>query len=220
MIITVAGEHRLSRPPERATLSLRLAFEADEPAAAMQAVEHAAAALAEDLDTLHRADPSPITSATVQAPGTRSWRPWSQDGRQLPVRHEASVRATVTFQHIPALAAWASRWGARDGWSVESVDWTLTEEVRARLEADALAGAVADARRRAQVVAAAAGAGPVTMLDVADPGLLPGTVDPGSPGMELKARAMDVGGEGVEVSPADVEITVRLHARFEARLES
>lgn len=217
MIITVVGEQRAARAPERATLSLRLAFEAGDPGTAMEALTHAAAQFSAELEELKHASPSPTTWSAVQAPGTRTWRPWSEKGTVLPLRHEASVRASVKFRDFPALSVWVSRWGQRPGWHVDGVVWSLTEQVRAELEASALAGAVGDARRRAGIIAVASGAGAVRFLEVADPGLLPNTEGHASleGGAVARAFAKDAQ-EGVAVSPEDVEVSVRLHARFEA----
>lgn len=217
MIITVVGDHRASLPPERATVALRLAVEAQDPTTAMRGLEQEAARLTAELDALRAESPSPVTSSAVQAPGTRSWRPWTESGApEAQLRHEASVRASVEFQDVAALARWASRWGERTGWEIQDVAWTLTDEVRAELEATALAGATADARRRAEAIASAAGAGPVSVVEVADAGLLPHTTVADGPGV-VAARAFGAPNEeGVTVSPEDVEVSVRLHARFEA----
>lgn len=216
MIITVAGEHRAAHPPELGTLTVRIAVEDADAAAAMAALTREADRLTAEVDALRQAEPSPVVASAVQAPGTRSWQPWNERGEALPPRHEASVRASVTFDDVGALAGWASRWGERDGWSLDEVTWSLTDAVRARLEAAALRAAVADARRRAEAIAAECGTGRVTVLDVADAGLLPGGGAP-EPRVEAMVRAFGKdAGEGVAVAPEDVEVLVRLHARFEA----
>ena len=219
MIITVVGRRQESRAPELAVLSLRLAFEAEDAGEAMAELTREAARLTDEIAELRAADPSPTWASTVQAPGTRSWRPWSNDGTELPLRHEAALSATVTFRDFAALSDCATRWGGRSGWSLQGVEWTLTEPVRADLERAALEGAVADARTRAETIAAASGAGQVTVLDVADPGLLAHTAEGGQIGAGMMVRAMAKGGgdgEGVAIAPEDVRVEVVLHARFEA----
>ena len=97
-------------------------------------------------------------------------------------------------------------------WSHRLQAWTPTLGPRAA----ALRAAVADARRRAEAIAAECGTGRVTVLDVADAGLLPGGGAP-EPRVEAMARAFAAdAGQGVAVAPEDVEVLVRLHARFEA----
>lgn len=219
MIITVVGRRQESRVPELAVLSLRLAFESEDAGAAMAELTRQATRLTDELAELRAADPSPTSASTVQAPGTRSWRPWSNDGMEPPPRHEASLSATVTFRDFAALSDWATRWGGRSGWSLQGVEWTLTEPVRANLERAALEGAVADARTRAETIAAASGAGQVTVLDVADPGLLARTAEGGQIVSAMMERAMAKSGgegEGVAIAPEAVEVEVVLHARFEA----
>ena len=66
------------------------------------------------------------------------------------------------------------------------------------------------------LIAAECGTGRVTVLDVADAGLLPGGGAP-EPRVEAMVRAFGKdAGEGVAVAPEDVEVLVRLHVRFEA----
>ncbi|MDO5633717.1 MAG: SIMPL domain-containing protein [Micrococcus sp.] len=217
MIITVAGQHRATHPPELGTILVRIALEDDDAAAAMAALTREAEQLSTEIAALREATPSPVTASSVQAPGTRSWRPWNEHGEVLPARHEASVSASVTFDDAAALAETASRWGERDGWSVADVVWSLTDEVHTRLEAAALQEAVADARRRAEAIAAACGSGAVRVLDIADAGLLPGLSGAEAQGEALAMRAMAKdSADGVAVAPDDVEVLVRLHARFEA----
>lgn len=219
MIITVVGEHCATGAPERALVSLQLVFDAEDPAAAMQGLAAAGAVLNDELGELTDGDDSPVTWSAVQDPGTRSWRPWDGDGRQQPMRHEASMRARVQFRDFAVLGAQVARWGERDGWQVQSVAFELTDATRGELEAAVLAGAVEDARRRAGIVAAAAGAGEVRVLEVADPGLLGGGAgaEEAAPNRAMMARAYaGEADEGLTVAPEDVEVTARVHARFEA----
>ena len=90
------------------------------------------------------------------------------------------------------------------------------DRVALRLEESALTEAVADARRRAQVMAAAAGAGEVRVLEVADPGLLSGGEAAQDSGVRF-ARAYGAnGGEGIAVVPEDVTVEAAVQVRFEA----
>lgn len=216
MIITVVGEHRVARAPERAVVSLQLTIEAEDPAAAMEQLTAAASILHAELEELSRGDGAPVTWSSVQDPGTRSWRPWDGDGRQQPMRHEASLRARVRFRDVAVLGTQVARWGEREGWQVQAVAFELTAKTRAELEAAVLTGAVQDARRRADVVAAAAGAGEVRVLEVSDPGLLGGAAEP-VPNRPMMARAYaGAPDEGLTVTPEDVEVAATVHARFEA----
>lgn len=107
------------------------------------------------------------------------------------------------------------------GW----VEWDLTEATKRSAEESALAGAVANARGRAQRVAAAAGGGTVVPVEIADPGLLRGMGPGGGDGpvplaMAAAARA-DQGGAGAALDPEHVQLKpehvvteAAVHARF------
>ncbi len=223
MRITVVGEHRLALRPERATLQVEVSFESaskDEPAsAATRLIE----TLTPELEALRDAPSRPVSSFSVGAIATSSWRPWSDDGGVPPLRHAARARVGVTFADVRVLAAFIDRWAAVPGVSLADVAWSLTDERRADAEREVLAAAVARARERAQIIADAAGAGEVRFAEIADPELLGRAEGAGAGvqgdggGVQLLAVSRKMGdGQGIDLSPDDLEVTARLHVRFDA----
>ena len=61
MIITVAGEHRAAHAPELGTLTVRIAVEDADAAAAMAALNREADRLTAEVDALRQAAPEPMT---------------------------------------------------------------------------------------------------------------------------------------------------------------
>lgn len=220
MEITVSGTGRSSLRPERATMHLTAGFESGDKAEAMSEATRVVNELSADLRRLKELDPSPTTWSAVLPIGTRSWRPWSDQGAILPMRHAASARLMVKFRDFPTLAGFADHWGGRPGVTLGHIEWTLTEARQKETERSVLAQAVEVARERAQVLATAAGAGEVRCLEVSDPGML-GHRTEGEPMMLAASRsayAKDAGGggEGIEIAPEDVDIEATVHARFTA----
>ena len=220
MEITVSGTGRSSLRPERATMHLTAGFESGDKAEAMSEATRVVNELSADLRRLKELDPSPTTWSAVLPIGTRSWRPWSDQGAILPMRHAASARLMVKFRDFPTLAGFADHWGGRPGVTLGHIEWILTEARQKETERSVLAQAVEVARERAQVLATAAGAGEVRCLEVSDPGML-GHRTEGEPMMLAASRsayAKDAGGggEGIEIAPEDVDIEATVHARFTA----
>lgn len=215
MEITVVGSARATRPPERATIALNVALEGNDKRHVLEGTTALVKSLSAEVDRLRQGDPAPVTKAAVRPIGTRSWRPWSDQGRILPLRHAASCALDLTFRDFGALSAFVDAWGAVDGISLGGVEWTLTEAVRAELETTVLGEAVARARERAQILATAGGGGPVRCLEIADPGLLTEQRSAESAPIAMFARsAADVGGgEGIDIVPHDVDIEAQVHVR-------
>lgn len=215
--ITVAGRGTASLRPERATLLLTAGFEGPEPQAPLHRTTNLVGRLAADLDRLKVADPSPTTWSSVLPIRTRTWRPYSDKGTLTPLVHSTVAQVQVKFRDFVALARFVETWGAVDGVTLVGVTWTLTEATRAAQERHVLARAVEQARSRAQVIATAAGAGEVYVVEVADPGLL-GEAWPGAPlpaaVAARSAASPATGASPVDLTPEDVEITAVVHARF------
>lgn len=217
MQITVQGNASASFAPEQAVVHLTLGLEGPDKVAVVQESTALANEFAQAVDELRKHPGQPVSGATLSALGTRSWRPHSAAGEVLPPRHAANATATVTFSDVRALSAFIDQWSARDGITVNHVEWSLTEDRRAQEESTVLARAVADARHRAQTMASAAGAGTVRFVELADPGLLSvGREFTGQQAYTMKARGAMFADEGVDVSPEDVELGATVHARFTA----
>ncbi|TFI00421.1 SIMPL domain-containing protein [Micrococcus lylae] len=214
MRITVHGHHRISRSPELGRLRLRVEASGPDRAAALETVRQEAARLSGELLDLKAG--GLLDEYVVQAPGTHVERDHDEHGRPTVLRHVVSVAVTAVFTDASVLGERVSEWALRLPLEIGWVDWQLTEATHRELEESALTEAVADARRRAQVMAAAAGAGEVRVLEVADPGLLSGGEAAQDSGVRF-ARAYGAnGGEGIAVVPEDVTVEAAVQVRFEA----
>lgn len=219
MDITVVGTARASLAPERGTLHLTLGHEGGDKAQVLQATTALVQSFSAYVDELKHAQPSPTTWSAILPVRTRSWRPWSDKGQVLPLRHAASAEVQVKYRDFRALAATVDAWGAISGVTVNHVEWALTEATRTTQEAEVLRRAVADAQSRAQAMATAAGQGEVRWVELADPGLLQGGARP-TAGGDVAVAAMRAGkaeaGGGTDVAPEDIAWQVQVHARFSA----
>lgn len=215
MHITVVGHARASFPPERATLRMRLGVEGSDKHAAMDHTTTLVQAFTAAVEQMKELTPSPTTWSAVAPIGTRSWRPWSE-GASLPVRHAAECIVQLTFRDFQALARFIDQWGGRNGVSIDSVAWSLTEPRREAEDERVLTQAVLQAHARATTMAHAAGEPGVRFLELADRGLLDG----GAPEdvFPLHAVSLRAGGagedEGITIAPEDVHLDVTVHARF------
>ena len=142
MEITVSGTGRSSLRPERATLHLTAGFESGDKAEAMSEATRVVNELSADLRRLKELDPSPTTWSAVLPIGTRSWRPWTDSGQLVPMRHSAHARIMVKFRDFPTLAGFADHWGGRPGVTLGHIEWTLTETRQKETERSVLAQAV------------------------------------------------------------------------------
>ncbi|UMG91433.1 SIMPL domain-containing protein [Nocardioides sp. TF02-7] len=209
--LLVRGTASAAEPPGRGTV--RAAVAADGPA--MQPVH----------DRVVRQ--LAVVTASVQELGAvvtrwstghvRTWadRPWQPDGSRPPPVHHARIEVAVELADPAALARWVDRHGATAGFEVLGVEWALTEEREQELGREVRARAVRDAVARAQEYADALGLGTVRPVAVADAGLLaPPGAAPLAEAVALRAGAAD--GGGLELAPADIEVTAAVDARFAA----
>ncbi|HJE52504.1 MAG TPA: SIMPL domain-containing protein [Tessaracoccus flavescens] len=215
MQITVQGHASAAYRPERATVHLTIGFEGAEKERVLAQATELGNALAHDVEAIKAQADSPVTWSAMLPISTRSWRPYSNEGKVLPIRHAASAQVKIKFRDFKALSRFIDQWGGRDGVTVGWVEWALTEERRVREENSVLTRAVEAAYDRAQTMARAANAGDVRFLEVADPGLMPGARAETQMAYSMKARgAADTGGEGINLAPEDVELEATVHARF------
>lgn len=210
MRITVTGRANARLRPELATLSLRVGFESPTPGAALEQATRLANAIGDALEELDAADPCPVESTALLPLTTDSWRPWGSDGNQLPPRFRANARATLVFNDFRALSGFIDRWGREEGLSVEGVEWSLTKARNADETRSILGAAVVDARARAMALAVAAGEDGVRFVELSDTPFRAGEPEP-----RMYARAaMAAGGDGIDLTPEDVELEAVIHAVF------
>lgn len=215
MIITVTGESSASLAPEVATCHFRLGFESAELAEAVQRATQLANEMSAAFAALRASAPSPVTETVLLPLATRSWRPWHREGKQLPLRHGATARASATFTDFDAMSAFIGSLARRQGVTVAGVDWDLTEERRRAETATVLALAVTRARERATVLAAAAGADSVRFVELSDE-RLDGPAQPAPHAAMMRGAGAESGNgdDAIDLAPEDITISAQVHARF------
>ena len=219
MRITLRGTDELGAPPERGAVRLRLEHEGTDRSRVLEDTRRLALDLQEDVRVLS-APGGPVTDFHTDALAVHSWVPTDRDGKPQDRVHTASIPARVEFSDFEELSRSSFTWSSREGVVVEGVEWDLTDTTRRDLEERTLAGALGDARRRARVLAAAAGAGDVRVVEVADRGMLGGGGDSGGPTPVGIAGARMLGApggdEGLRIEPRDVVVRAEVDVVLEA----
>jgi uncharacterized protein YggE len=222
--ITVRGEHSAWYPAERATAAV--AVHADGPK--REAVFSNAVAASETIrglvQPLADAKPAPVTWWTSDSVRVWSERPWSNDGKQLPLVYHSAIDFSVKFGDFEALATWIEAVAATEFATVGSISWDLTDATRKTVTDDVRAAAVADAVAKATTFARSIGLDSVTALALADPGML-GDATGGGGGDDspmfrgaMKMQAFDGGGPPVlALKPEEIVVASAVDARFAAR---
>lgn len=214
---TVRGTHRAFQSPERGTVRVTLGLEGPKPKPVYERVVRDLEKVQQSVKTLHDPERGPVTWWSTKQVRTWANRPWNQDGKRLPLVHHASVGLEVKFSDFAGLSAWVGQHAvATEGFSLDGVEWALTEKHRLELERLVRTRAVQDAARRAQEYADALGLGKVRPLAVADAGMLNEGIAPtAAPAAAFMrgAAAKDSGGE-LELSPDDIEVSAQVDARF------
>lgn len=215
--ITVRGSFSAFQPPERGTVRATLAFEGPQMQPVYDRVVRDLEAVKASVVEIHDPDRGPVTWWSTKHVSTWSNRPWNQDGKQLPLVHHASVGVEVKFRDFAVLTAWVARHVEQTaGFSLDGVEWALTEARRKQLARDVRARAVQDAAARAQEYADALALGPVRPVALADAGMLSEGLHPQAQAEMAFARmAKDSGGE-LALAPGDIEVTAVVDARFVA----
>ena len=216
--ITVRGSHHAKAAPERAKVRVRVARDGDDVEQVVGDVARLTEQVRSSLTALHDADAGPVVAWSSERVQTWSSRPWNQDGEQLPLVHHAQIGVDAEFADFTALGRWLSDLATVEGVAVDDVEWTLTDDHRAELLADVRSGAVADARAKAEGYARALGLDRLTVLAVADAGMLGEGLHPVGGGAEpfpvgrMKAMAASV--PEVELAPRPITVTAEVDARF------
>lgn len=219
MRITLRGTDELGAPPERGTARLLLQYEGTDRSRVLADTRRLALTVQADVDSLRGPD-GPVTDVHTDSLAVRSWVPVDRDGRPQERVHVATIPVRVEFSDFDELSTRTFTWSGLEGVVVEGVDWDLTDATRRDLEERTLTGALADARRRARILAAAAGAGDVRVVEVADRGMLGGGGDDGSftPVGIAGARMLAApgGDEGLRIEPRDVVVRAEVDVVLEA----
>lgn len=147
-----------------------------------------------------------------------SYRPWNNEGRQLPLVHQANADVEVVFSDLTRLGEWVGEAATANELTIGGVEWRLTDATRRRVQEAAQRGAVADALTKAEVYASALGLGAPTPVELADHGMLSTQPQPIAPKVMAMRTAADFGGGAptTEFAPAELVIEASVDARFTA----
>jgi len=217
-VITVEGRHESRHPAERGTVTLVVGFDGELREDVVQRTTHAHARLVDQVRALHDPVVGPVVSWAAHRLAVGSDRPWSPDGRQLGLVHEASVQLDATFCDLARLVEWVEQVAVLDGVAVRGVAWALTDERAHELADHARTRAVADAVGRATAYARSLGLTSVRAVAVAEPGLLGGVDVPARPvsAKSLLRGPADNGGGRLDLEPEQITVAAVVHARFAA----
>ncbi|MGF3055659.1 SIMPL domain-containing protein [Microbacterium sp. YY-01] len=217
VIITVRGEHETRHAPERATVHLAVRSEHHERADAVARAHNWAAPVIDSLQQRENTEGFERWSSSHVT--VRAERPWNNEGKRLPVVYTATVEFTVVFRDATELSTWISEVSVRDGITIYSVQWSLTETTREEVEREVATRSVAVAIVRAEAYARALGLTTVTAQEIADTGLLSRNEPRHEPRM-MSARASAVGASTApqfELEPEDIIVSATVEARFIAQ---
>lgn len=220
MRIAASGTRWVETAPDLGVVSLAVVAEHRDRRSAFDGASTAAASVVAAVEReIQGAAEGAVTRLTVSPISLHSWRPHSETGELLPEVHNASAQISAAFRDVDQLSRFAAEAGRMPHVQLTGIAWELTEETRREVEDHLTGAAVVEALRKAQVVADAAGAGPVTVLEISEPGLM------AQASMEFAAKAMrfDAAGgqEGIDpeflqIVPAPVRTEVTIQVRCEA----
>ncbi len=219
LILTVQGTARAELDPERATLRFTVTADGPDREPVVKAVTASLAAARELMGSRHGA--GSIVSWSIDQLSVTSHRPWTNDGTQAPLVHQASASGRAVLETADSAAELVDALAADSAVTIDSFEWSLTDASLARAHADARTLAVADAVSKAHVLATAVGRAGVDAVALADPGMLDGSSGGVGPQPRLeRAMAMSMDARnpgGFSLRPQPLIIDVAVDARFVAR---
>lgn len=212
--ISVRGEHRERTAPERADVQVRIALQGADPKRIYAKVVASSDEVIATVKERHEPHAGPVTAwSTAQV---RTWvtRRSNRDGKDLGPVHHAALTLRVTFSDFADLSRWLGATVARDGVTVQSVAWRLTEERQRALATDVRAAAVRQARDKAQQYADALELGPVRPVAIADVGMLGNDAAPPAVARAHGFAAPGAAAPEVTLEPEDVEVHAAVEGQF------
>jgi len=218
--ITVRGQARDTRDPDRAILTIIVHAEARDWAEAHISVSASMATLNSSIDALKAAHPGAIDWIST---GQASQTSYTNKGL---IRFTERVLVTIAFTDFPAMSEWAFA-STNDSVQMRGISWELSNGVRDTVRTELGQAAIKDARERANTFATAAGLKIIGVAALADPGLLQGvTPNPNGGGqieysrMAPRAMAMMASADGgmvdhsIDLTPEPIETTSAVEAHF------
>lgn len=206
LTIRVRGSHQLELPAERAEVSLAATASGTDAATVTAGVSASASALRAALSSLE-------ASGALERWSNERLSTWSTpaQGDGAAPNFTASISFTASFAALDALGPWLSDVAARPDIAVHGVQWRLTTATAERAASDAAVGAIAEAQRRAEHYARAAGRSAPQLLELADSGRSGGGP---MPRMMLAANFDQAGVTGIDLRPAPVVVSAEVEAVF------
>ncbi|MCP2263774.1 SIMPL domain-containing protein [Promicromonospora thailandica] len=217
--IAVEGQAKRTHPAERGTVNLHVVFSGTLRSDVVQQVARTHTILVDQ------------AKAHVAAGAAERWESASvhsyvyddrvknseSGGKQRVRRFRASARLSVTFSDFEVLSTWLADVMDVDGVEIDWVSWTLTDETRKALQAEARVEAAEETVVRAQSYADALGLGPVAPVALYEAGLRGGSDGGNAPMYAMRAGAMGASGGGaqVELQPRDIDVEITLSADYE-----
>ncbi|EKE45872.1 hypothetical protein OCGS_0098 [Oceaniovalibus guishaninsula JLT2003] len=203
--IRAVGEGSVLSVPDMALVRLGVEARADDPGAAMQAMSEATRPV---MDALKKAGIAERDMRTGQLSLRPDYADGPMDGRDEGPRivgHVASTTIEVRVRDLSALGGLLDQAVSVGATRFDGLDFMLSDPSGARDAA--LAGAVADAVRKARLMADAAGVGLGRTLEI---------VEEGGGGMPRETMAMDAmrAAEGVPIAAGETETTARVGVTF------
>jgi uncharacterized protein len=214
--ITVRGSFSAFQPPECATVHASIGYEGPEMEPVYDHVARDLEAVKASVARLKTGDHAPVTWWSAKQLRTWSARPWNQDGEQLPLVHHANVGIEVKFRDFTVLSRWIGEHVVNtERFRVSHVRWALTSKRRDEWFKQVRIRAVQDAATRAQLYADALSLGKVSVVAIADAGMLGVSLHPeGGRGIEYLSAVGPSGGGDVKLVPEDIEVSAAVDARF------
>ncbi len=218
--IAVEGQAKRTHPAERGTINLHVAFSGTLRNDVVEQVARTHTILVEQA----KAHVSSGAAERWESASVHSYvyddrvKSSESGGKQRIRRFRASARLSVTFSDFEALSTWLADIMDVDGVDIDWLSWTLTDETRKTLLAEARVEAAEETAVRAQSYADALGLGPVAPVAIYEAGLRGG----GNGGGNVPMYAMRAGGPAepggraqVELQPRDIDVEITLSADYE-----
>jgi len=207
--ITVRGQARDVREPDRAVLTLQARAEGSDMTKVHTAVVEAMASLNASVEALRVAHPGALERFSVSQAYQNHYVVKNV------MRFYETVRMTARFTDFPVMSDWAFK-SANEVISLSGVEWTLSAEVLDEVRDQLGRAAVLDARVRATTFAEAAGMTIVGVQGLADPGLLAGTRsdDPRDRALMLAGGRGGSADAMIDLTPEPIETIAAVEAHF------
>jgi uncharacterized protein YggE len=204
--ITVRGQSRDIRDPDRAVLHINVHAEARDWGEAHVAAASAIAALTKSIEELQAARPGALERWSV---GQSYQSHWPVKGVQ---RFSESARVMLHFTDFSAMSEWAYA-NTSDIVQLSGIGWELSPALKDQVRRELGRAAIADARDRATTFADAANLTIIAVKALSDPGLLSGAINDGHP---VAAAALLRGGAApvISLTPEPIETVAEVEAHF------